>query len=232
MEDKNITIVLLPGLNGTKNLFQPLVDKAPNNFNILIIAFPSQESYSYQELTQYVLEKISHLNDGFILLGESFSGPLALFIAQTKPQNLRAVILTATFVSAPNIRLACFLPWAFGFRLAKFICSLVCKNQPKSIMTMVFKELEHLEPKILAARIQSIFAVNAQAALKDCPVPIVYFRGIRDFVVPRWNLRKILAIRNDVIVNEFNTDHFLLQTAPAEAWVAISSFVDKIENND
>lgn len=230
MKDANITIVLLPGLNGTQGLFQPLIDKAPSHFNILTIAFPGQESSSYQDLTKYVLEKISYLKGSFILLGESFSGPLALFVAQTKPKNLKGVILAATFVTAPNIKIARFLPWAFGFRLAKFVCSLFCKNQPKSVIGMVLNELQKLEPKMLAERIQSIFDVNAEAALKVCPVPIMYFRGQKDLVVPRKNLNRILAIRSDVKVIEFNTDHFLLQSAPAEAWDAIDDFSVDIQN--
>jgi pimeloyl-ACP methyl ester carboxylesterase len=224
MKDTNITIVLLPGLNGTRDLFKPLVDKAPSHFNILTVAFPAQESYSYQQLTEYVLEKISHFEGGFILLGESFSGPLALFVAQTKPYSLKGVILAATFVTAPNIKIARFLPWAFGFRLAKFVGSLFCKNQPKSVLGLVFNELTKLNPQVLAERIQAIFSVNAEAALKECSVPIMYFLGKNDFVVPRQNLDRVLAIRSDVKVIEFNTDHFLLQSAPAEAWNAICEF--------
>lgn len=227
MADANVTIVLLPGLNGTQGLFRPLVDKTPIHFKTLTIAFPAQE-HSYQHLTEYVLEKISHLNGGFILLGESFSGPLALFIAQTKPHGLKGVILAATFVSAPNLKIARFLPWAFGFRLAKCLCSLFCKDQSRSVLGMVFNELKKLEPKVLAARIQSIFAVNADVALKECPVPIMYFRGEKDLVVPRKNVNRILAIRNDVEVVEFNTDHFLLQSAPVDAWNAIEAFSIKI----
>ncbi len=224
--DANITIVLLPGLNGTEALFQPLVDTAPIRFKILTIAFPSQENYSYQQLTEYVLEKISHLNGDFILLGESYSGPLALFVAQTKPHNLKSVILSASFVTAPNIKIARFLPWAIGFRLVKILCSLLCSDKPKSVIGLVFNELKKLEPKIFAARIQAIFAVDAQTALKECPAPIMYFLGKKDFTVPRKNLNRILSIRSDVKVVEFNTDHFLLQSAPVEAWAAIEEFAE------
>lgn len=226
----NITIVLLPGLNGTNALFQPLVDTVPNYFNILTIAFPSQENYSYPQLTDYVLEKISHLQGDFILLGESFSGPLALFVAQAKPKHLLGVIMVATFVTAPNFKIARFLPWAFGFHVIKILCSLFCKNPPASVIGMVLYELKNLVPEVLAGRIQSIFAVNAEAALKACSAPIVYFRGKKDFVVPQKNLARIIAIRSDVKVVEFNTDHFLLQTAPAEAWQAIEKFSVEVNN--
>lgn len=231
MKDNNKTIVLLPGLNGTQNLFKPLVDKAPSNFNIITIAFPSQEHYSYQQLIQYVLEKISHLDGEFALLGESFSGPLALFVAQTKPKNLMGIILVATFITAPTIQVARFLPWSFGFQLLKFASSVFCRNQPASVIGMVFSELQTLEPKILAERVQSIFTVDAKAALRDRSAPIVYFRGKKDFVVPKKNINQILSIKRDVKVVEFNTDHFLLQSAPAEAWDAISSFAGKVIDN-
>ena len=54
---------------------------------------------SYQDLLPYVLELLSTQGD-YVLLGWSFSGPLALMAACTRPSGLRAVVLCAP--SAPG----------------------------------------------------------------------------------------------------------------------------------
>jgi len=52
------TLVLLPGLNGTTGLFDPLIKCDDGSFDILPIGYPTQEKLSYEELTHYILKKI------------------------------------------------------------------------------------------------------------------------------------------------------------------------------
>lgn len=231
MTDTKITIVLLPGLNGTQGLFQPLVDNAPDHFNLIAIDYPTHENYSYELLVDYVLPKISHLQGGFMLLGESFSGPLALFVAQTKPQGLMGVILVASFATSPNLKLARLLPWTLGFWLSKPLYTLRLLFSGKKNISLIYaasRELQKVAPSVLADRIQSIFNLHAETALINCHVPIVYFRGKKDFIVPEKNLRYIVSIRTDIQVVEFNTSHFLLQSAPVQAWAAIAGFAERL----
>jgi len=47
----NVTVVLLPGLNGTDGLFQPLLDVAPDGIDVLPVSYPTPESKTYEELT-------------------------------------------------------------------------------------------------------------------------------------------------------------------------------------
>ncbi len=77
----NFTIVLLPGLNGTKGLFQPLIDSLPCGVDVLPIEFPTHDKYSYEQLCSLVIDKVKRLKGKYILLGESFSGPLSLFVS-------------------------------------------------------------------------------------------------------------------------------------------------------
>ena len=89
------TVVLLPGLDGTGDLFQPLVDTAPPDVRPLVVKLPHLGSYA--DLLDAIRDQ---LPDGrFIILGESFSGPLALQIARELPERVTAVILCNSFVS-------------------------------------------------------------------------------------------------------------------------------------
>jgi|GEM_PF-4344602 len=72
MVKEKLTIVLLPGLNGTEGLFKSFIECKLDSLNTFIISFPKEKFLSYYDLTNYVLEKISHLNGEFILVGIFF----------------------------------------------------------------------------------------------------------------------------------------------------------------
>ena len=78
-----ITLVLLPGLHGTEGLFEPLVKGAPDDIDILAIEYPPHEKIPYEKLTTIVGDKLKSIEGSYIILGESFAGPLSLFIAET-----------------------------------------------------------------------------------------------------------------------------------------------------
>jgi len=225
---ENITIVLLPGLNGTEGLFKAFIEANTSGFDVLTISYPTHKELSYKSLTSFVLSKLDSINNSYILMGESFSGPLSIFISHQKPSGLIATILVATFVTAPNFKVGRFLPWNIGFKLIQPLYSLrlmFSKTHNASFIKSISTELQKVSPNVLAGRIQSIFAVDAQSQLKDCKLPMMYFRGKNDFIVPRKNLDKMLSIKPDIKVVEFDTQHFLLQSAPKEAWQAITTFV-------
>ena len=225
-----ITLILLPGLNGTTGLFAPLLKCVDGNFEILPISFPTQEKLSYQELTTFVLEKIESVQGDYIVLGESFSGPLALFVSEKKPDGLLGVVLVSTFISAPNFRIGRYLPWTLGFLLVRplyRIRMIFSKSENRYIVAMMSVELKKASPDVLAFRIQEVFSVDATESLRNCNVPVVYFRGLRDIVVPKKNLRKILSVKPDVNVVEFKAPHFLLQTEPQQVFSEIKRFAEK-----
>ena len=201
-----------------------------DEFNVLAISYPCKKSKSYNELTSQVLNEIKNVEGQYILLGESFSGPIALFVSEKKPAGLIGVILVASFVSVPNYTVGKYLPWSIGFSCAKPLYSVrsaLSKKENQSLISAISIELQKVSPAVLAARISETFKVDATQALRECNVPIVYFRGVKDFVVPKKNLRKILAIKSGVKVVEFNAQHFLLQSEPEQAASEISRFASE-----
>jgi len=224
------TLILLPGLNGTEGLFSSFVACAPDDFDLLTVEYPTDKKLSYSQLSLFVMAKLKSIGGSYIILGESFSGPLSLLIAEKKPPGLIGLVLVATFVTPPNIRVARFLPWGLVFSLAKPLCgtgSFFSGSENTSFIRLIAVELKKVLPSVLAHRIQQIFSVNAVNALKNCEVPVVYFRGTKDFVVPEKNLLRIQAVKPEIEVVKFNTQHFLLQSAPKQAWLAIENFVSR-----
>ena len=91
-----IFIVLLPGLDGTGKLFKPMMQFLPAWIKPVVVSYPEDKPYGYEDLKEIVYKAIPRECD-FVILGESFSGPLAIMTAAEKPAGLLGVILCATF---------------------------------------------------------------------------------------------------------------------------------------
>jgi len=105
-----VTLVLLPGLDGTSVFFRPLLAALPSWVEPLVIEYPSDGGDDYPHLLALVSEAVRGL-DAYWVLGWSFSGPLALMLAARDPDRVRGVILCASFVRATNCT-AARRPWS------------------------------------------------------------------------------------------------------------------------
>lgn len=228
IDNEKITIVLLPGLNGTAGLFDPLLSVATDEYALMVISYPTHQVKSYEELTRYVLKKIDLINGRFVVVGESFSGPIAILLSAKNIDGLIGTILVATFVSAPYFTLAKYFPWNLIFNLARFVYWLSIKlsdTEKASILRTASIELQQVSPLVLAARTRAAFSVDVGKELQKSRAPLVYFSAKYDVLVPKWNLKKIIKIKPDINVETFNTNHFLLQSVPQQAWEVIDKFI-------
>ena len=224
-------IVLLPGLHGTGALFQDFVASTPPGYEVSTITFPLLEPLSYQDLTDLVCERLLGDRSRLILLGESFSGPLALFVAERKPPGLSGVILVASFILPPARSWARFLPWKTSFRVVNALTKRLVEpsrvNGSVSVVGQIIRELHKVSPSVLADRVRSILHVNASNALIHCPVPILYLTGTKDLIVRKKCLGDIYRFRPDIHVRSIPSHHFLLQSVPSLIWQNIDWFVEK-----
>jgi hypothetical protein len=88
-------IVLLPGMDGTGELLGNLSDELSTHRPVQLIGYRVDRPLSYDQLIFYVRERVP--NDRFVILGESFSGPIAIEIAATDPRVVR-LVLASLFV--------------------------------------------------------------------------------------------------------------------------------------
>ena len=97
-------LVLLPGLDGTGKLFSEFVKELGPSVDSLIVTYPKDLPLGYHDLEALVWAALPR-DRPFVLLGESFSGPIAIRIAARSPAGLVAVILCGSFAKNP-------FPWA------------------------------------------------------------------------------------------------------------------------
>jgi pimeloyl-ACP methyl ester carboxylesterase len=223
-------LVLIPGLDGTGDLFASFV-VAFGGVDTQIISYPPDRSMNYAEHEAHVRERLP--NDGdYMLLAESFSGPVGIAIAASAPAGLKGLILCCSFASNP-------VP-VFG-PLGGLISMFPAMKIPPALMAPFLygghgtpalrrahaQAMAKVSATTLRARVSAILAADCSALLSRVQVPMLYMQANADRLVPRSALRKIERIRPDIQVVEFDAPHFLLQTQPELAAASAASFINK-----
>ena len=228
----SISLILLPGLDGTGLLFQPLIAALPATIKPTIVRYPGDRHLSYEELLPFAMDALPH-SDPFILLGESFSGPLAAMVAAHRPKNLLGLILCASFITAPwpLIRPAVsifargpvfnlYIPYK-QIRATRRIFHATA-TRPDRANAIIGSA------HVFASRVRMVFQVDAREALRSCDVPMLYVKAANDMVVPGRNLRIIQQINPRIAVVTIGSSHMVLQRHPVEAAEAISTFASSL----
>ena len=94
-------LILLPGMDGTGELFGPFLNALRNRFNAQVIRYPTDLALGYQELSTFVRNALP-VDEPYVFLAESFSGPIAIAIAAEAPPSSRGSILCCTFARNPH----------------------------------------------------------------------------------------------------------------------------------
>jgi len=223
---------MLPGLDGTGLLFEPALRACPNEFETVVEALPAQEPLDYQALADRVTTGLP-TDVPFILLGESFSGPLALEVAARRPVGLLGVVLVATFVTPPKPGWVWLLPWALICRFSppEFLVRhyLLGRRGTEELQGILQRVPELVGPEVMASRVKAVSSVDARGALGSCQAPILYIQASQDRLVPKRALAEILRVRPEVEHRRIESRHFVFQVAPDEVWGHIVSFVRSLQ---
>lgn len=222
--------MLLPGLDGTGDLFAPLLAELPRAFEASVVRYPADRPLGYEELASLVEGQLPARRP-FVLLGESFSGPIALRVAAKAPLGLAAVVLAASFHRRP------VAPWLAALRpMTRAIFSrpppelvvrhlLAGPNAPADLVAKVRAAVARVRPEILSARVRAALDVDASGALAACRVPLLYLGGTEDRLLRRGIPSEVRAILPSAEVRLLEAPHLVLQRRPGEAAAALGDFL-------
>jgi pimeloyl-ACP methyl ester carboxylesterase len=225
-----LRLILLPGLDGSGVLFRPLLTELPENLHPTVVSYPPEEVLSYEELLPRVLSQLP-INEPFAILGESFSGPLAIMAAATRPPHLRGVVLCASFIRSPlwiRVRgLHRFISpqLTYGYPLLAQAKTLLSRFSTPEVRQLLPEAFAAVTPEVLAGRLRSVLQVDVSALLSICEAPMLYLRGDHDFVVPHRNAAEIQALVPTLEIARIPAPHLVMQTQPALAAAAIARFL-------
>jgi pimeloyl-ACP methyl ester carboxylesterase len=226
-----IALVLLPGMDGTGVLFADFAAELPPEFRPLVVAYPNDPKLGYPELESFARAALPK-DQPFILLGESFSGPLAISIAASNPPGLLGVVLCCTFARNPHPLLSLAtavmrpLPAA---RVPAFIQhrQLFGRFDSPQLRAQLAQVRKLVSAKTLKSRLEAVAHADVSDQLRRITVPILDLRARRDRVVPHTSGDYIRKIRPDAKVADLDAPHLLLQTVPREALSIITNFSSK-----
>ena len=231
-----LNLLLLPGMDGTGLLFDPLLESLPDWLHPNVVAYPPNEPLGYAELFPLVRNARPPVGD-FVVLAESFSGPLALMLAAVEPPGLRGIILCASFIRFPlsaPFRLIAAATQPICFRLAPTWIArwaLMGNHGTAHLNRLFATATATVSPTTMATRARAIANVDVTAELRSCRVPLLYLSGQNDRVVGPNCLSEIRRVKPDTKVVELPGPHLLLQTFPEEAAFEIDQFTSKIHSH-
>ena len=226
----NLTLVLLPG-----ELFESLLAELPLGIKTLVIRYPTDIVLNYAELAEFADMEIPK-NMPYVLLGESFSGPIAIALASRCNEQLKGVVLSCTFAINPRpllSKLSFLVPsMPTNEWLLKCIRKLLMSNfKDENFYKQLVRTILKVSPKIIRARLDEVIGVNYLAELAKINVPILYLKGKKDHLVPASASKIIVKFAKNVTLVELEAPHLLLEIAAKKAAKVIGSFIEKIIKN-
>jgi pimeloyl-ACP methyl ester carboxylesterase len=227
-----VSLVLLPGLDGTGSLFRPLLRELPDEVEPIVLSYPAREVLDYSALTQLALRSLP-TGRPFVLLGESFSGPVAVLAAATQPKGLLGVILCASFVSAPRpwakiaLPLAPLLPLHATARMAGSYV-LMGRFTNSEVAELMLAALAQVPGRVLRARLAAAANVDVTVQLRSLDVPTLYLQASEDAVVPSEAAEVFSQVARRSSVEVVVGPHFLLQCVPSAAAKSIVCFIERV----
>ncbi len=222
-------LVLLPGMDGTGELFDDFVSHYEGES--IIIPLPQLGAQNYEALALYVKPLLP--NEPYIILAESFSGGLIPLLLKSKLLHIKGLIFVASFISAPKqvfISLALLLPITFLAKLpgASFVYkSLFLGFSASNKVVKQFKVvLLKVSEKILKQRLRTIHDLSC-VDKERFSLPCYYIRAKQDLLVPESKMREINKVFSQCENYSVDGAHFILQAKAKET----ALLVDKIVRN-
>ena len=229
-----MTLVLLPGMDGTGQLFAPFVAALGPEFSVQVVAYPTTAPLGYHEL-ESIARAALPTEGPYVILGESFSGPIAVSLAASGSPGLKGLVLCCSFVRNPRpvfsgLRsLVAVLPLALA-PVSLLGRLLLGRFSTSALEAALAKSLSQVSPSAIRARLQAVLSVNVSAKLSTVKVPVLYLRGSRDSVVPAGASVLVANLCPGTRVVELEAPHFLLQAVPTKAAQAVGAFVREVQN--
>jgi pimeloyl-ACP methyl ester carboxylesterase len=219
-------LVLLPGLDGTGDLFRWVLPGLPP---ATVVRYPNDPKLDLDGYVSFARTQIGKRR--VTILGESFSGPVAVKLAAAIPDQVSGLILAATYLRSPwppflVRRAAAVNPHQAPKAARDFF--LMGKYQIADVLRAVDRIVSDLTPGLREARLISVAStdVRREFALVTCPVLALHGRS--DWVVPPAPMRRAIASKPQAEMQMFRAAHMLLQTRPGETAAAIADFIRKL----
>jgi pimeloyl-[acyl-carrier protein] methyl ester esterase len=230
-------LVLLPGLDGTGDLFADFIAALPESWTATTVAYPTDRFLRYAELRPFVSAGVPQV-ERFVLVAESFSAPLAVWYAATNPHNLAAVVICAGFVRNPlhgwsgAVR-ALAKPWLFNLKPPRTILEyfLLGGHASPGLLQRLQEALQRVSPGVLSGRLQEVLGCDARDDLRRTSVPLLYLEATYDRLLSSSCKDEFSKLRPDTVLRSVPAPHLLLQREPQKSAAVITGFISGLPSS-
>ncbi|MRH98203.1 hypothetical protein GH784_23360 [Agrobacterium sp. CNPSo 675] len=228
------TIVLLPGLDGTGLLLGDFARALESDFKVVTIVYPPEIPMGYDDLMAFIRPQLP--DTSYIIVGESFSGPLALQLAFKADERLQGVVLGASFARVDirakwllKILVRAVSPRLVPMRLLTWM--LLGKSTTPTIEQQLRGALCTVSASVLSRRANSALTVDMTEQGHRITCPVLYLRATQDRLISRAAGADVARIAQRLTIEDISAPHFLFQVAPDECAAAIRKFAGSIDRS-
>lgn len=221
-----IRAVLLPGMDGTGELLTEFATALAPELIAKIVPYPKDAALDYEALTALVAEALPR-EGSFVLIAESFSGPIAIELAARKPEGLIGLVLCASFARAPRSRMLHvfdamqrILP-ARKLPVVPAMPWLMGRWSTREWTRRVRDAVRSVSAEAMRARLRTAAETDATSRIADIECPLLYLKGSRDRLVGDAGWLAIRDLSRNAVCIEIEGPHFLLQAKPRECAAAM-----------
>lgn len=212
-------------MDGTGRLFRRVVEALPAHLTAVVASYDPQTCTSFDEL----LKQLPRLEEPHVIVGESFSGPLAVRLAVGN-SNVRGVVLVASFVQPPRpflSTLAALGPLVFRRPPPRLIVRevLLGGGVDDALVEEVRDAIARVRPDALTFRLRQLGVVDVRSELAQLTCPLLYLRARLDRLVASTCGARIIASGTRRSLIDIDTGHLILQSRPVESAQHLDAFV-------
>ena len=174
-------------------------------------------------------------SEPFVVLGESFSAPLAVRLAASNLPNLAGLVISAGFVCNPFPNWGFFLravarPAVFRLSPPNFVLEYFSLGHqpPDDLKQSVRRAVRSVSPRVLAGRVQEILRCDVREDLARVKAPIMYLQAADDRLVGPQCSEQVRKIQRSAALVSVLGPHMILQRQPRSCAEAIVKFCSSI----
>lgn len=229
-----IPLLLLPGLDATGRLYEAFSSALPARYPLRALYYPTDQALDYDGLLPLV-RACAPTEGPWALIGESFSGPLAIRLAAERPPGLMALVLCATFVGAPlplpawTVRTGLFRlpPPRWLMRRLMFDA-----EAPADEVDAFMAAVTSVDAPVMAVRARAALGAGVGELLTGLDLPVLYLRAGGDRLFCASVQAAVRRHRPEIeVVTIEGAPHLVLQRRAHEAAAAVSQWLDTCRPN-
>lgn len=229
----DIPIVLLAGMDGTGVLLADLKGWLSPQRRVEVVSYPADPTLGYEALTAIAMQRLP--NRRYVVLGESFSGPIAIEIAASEPQRVAGLVLASSFARSPLPAVVAplakrldlhWLPrWAIE-------AALLGGGGTPALKASLHRVLVSLPREVIRRRVAEVAGVDKRERLRRVACPILCLVGSRDRLAGRRCAEQIAQAHPRCTIRVLGAPHMLLETHAEAAAHAIHQFCERVGGAD